>query len=70
MSRVNDASTGLNTVKVASNTIKINRANPNAISVRNSNSALDQRHSDELNFASYPTTTKPSYSSNHRDILA
>ena len=44
LSRGMDASTGLNTVKVASNnTIKINKKNSNAINVRNSNSVLDQR---------------------------
>ena len=42
---------GLNTVKVASNTVKITKVNPNAVSVRNSNSALDYRHPDELKFA-------------------
>jgi len=37
-------------VKVASNTVKITKVNPNAVSVRNSNSALDYRHPDELKF--------------------
>jgi hypothetical protein len=50
----------------------MNKVNPNAVSVRNSNSALDNRESDELTFASNPTTTRPSFWSKatHPDILA
>jgi hypothetical protein len=39
---------GLNTVKVASTTLGVGRVNPNAVSVRNSNTALDYRPPEEL----------------------
>lgn len=45
-------------MKVASNTVKINKVNANAVSVRNSNSALDYSHPDELKFANAPNYPK------------